>query len=310
MIKKIIITIGLIVIYFFLNYNNGILIEKVTNRLYDFYYMGKFFYYDIRHVNNKNVILNNKEIKIDENIKIHRLITHGADSIDGNVYTNSLEALNANYSKGFRMFELDIRKTKDNKYVAVHEWEEWARKTKYKGELPPLYKDFKISKIYQKYTPLDINDINNWLSIHKDAILVTDKVNTPGDFLKFFKYKDRLIMELFSWRAVNKGLINGIKVMPNWNLISNMGNNVVSKLSDLNISFVAADNNIIKENKDLLKMMMINNIKVYSYGTYKNKSEIKDEKYVICNESEYFYGVYADNWDFSINCNRNKNVTK
>ena len=43
-----------------------------------------------------------------------RFIAHAGGSIDGHRYTNSLEALNENYQKGFRLFELYIIKTKDN----------------------------------------------------------------------------------------------------------------------------------------------------------------------------------------------------
>ena len=71
-----------------------------------------------------------------------RFIAHAGGAVDKQTYTNSLEALNLNYNKGFRLFELDIRKTNDNKFVAVHYWEEWAEKTGFKGSLPPSHQEF------------------------------------------------------------------------------------------------------------------------------------------------------------------------
>jgi glycerophosphoryl diester phosphodiesterase len=36
------------------------------------------------------------------------LIAHAGGAINQQTYTNSLEALNANYAKGFRFFEIDL----------------------------------------------------------------------------------------------------------------------------------------------------------------------------------------------------------
>lgn len=210
-------------------------------------------------------------------------------------------------------FELDIGMTSDNKYVAVHSWSDWQKMTEYKGVLPPNLKNFKKYKIHDKFKALDITDINLWFSKHKDAVLITDKVDSPLKFSQEFEHKNRLIMELFTWGAVFEGIENGIDVMPTWNLISLLGDNKLNKLLDFKIDKIAAPNSVVYKYPELLREMS-EYIKVYSFGTYGNglprESRKKDEHYVICNESEYFYGVYADIWDFSINCNRNKNVIK
>ena len=41
--------------------------------------------------------------------------------IDGIQYSNSLEAFQLNYSKGFRLFEVDLMLTLDEKVVAFHD---------------------------------------------------------------------------------------------------------------------------------------------------------------------------------------------
>ena len=111
-----------------------------------------------------------------------RFIAHAGGQIEGHTYTNSLEALDWNYKNGLRLFELDIIKTFDGHYVAAHDWNSWKHKTKYIGTLPATKKEFLKIKIKDKFTPLDMEAINQWFTIHSDAILVTDKVNEPYCF--------------------------------------------------------------------------------------------------------------------------------
>ena len=49
-------------------------------------------------------------------------IAHAGGMIDGHDYTNSLEAILANYSKGQRVFEIDFARTIDNQLVCTHNW--------------------------------------------------------------------------------------------------------------------------------------------------------------------------------------------
>lgn len=43
-------------------------------------------------------------------------------------YTNSLEALQQNYSLGHRLFEMDFYLTSDKKLAAVHDWNQFGNK--------------------------------------------------------------------------------------------------------------------------------------------------------------------------------------
>ncbi|WP_273568683.1 interleukin-like EMT inducer domain-containing protein [Maribacter halichondriae] len=133
-----------------------------------------------------------------------RFIAHAGGSIDNLKYTNSKEALDFNYKKGFRLFELDISETKDGHFVATHDWKHWATQTNYKGELPVTRAEFLSHKIYGKYTPMAMDDINTWFKEHLDAILITDKVNKPTAFSKQFVNKERVLMELFTLEAVEE----------------------------------------------------------------------------------------------------------
>ncbi len=54
-----------------------------------------------------------------------RYLAHAGGEINGQRYTNSLEALNLNYSNGFRIFEIDIITTTDGHLVCAHDWDSW-----------------------------------------------------------------------------------------------------------------------------------------------------------------------------------------
>jgi glycerophosphoryl diester phosphodiesterase len=54
----------------------------------------------------------------------HPLIAHALGGINGADLTNSREAFEANYAKGFRVFETDLMFTRDQQHlVARHDWE-------------------------------------------------------------------------------------------------------------------------------------------------------------------------------------------
>lgn len=91
--------------------------------------------------------------------------------------TNSLEAMNANYSAGHRYFETDFEWTSDNQLVAIHDWKEaW---TDYfgseleKGTLPTL-DTFMQTDMKYNLTQQTPSTINEWLDAHPDTYIITD----------------------------------------------------------------------------------------------------------------------------------------
>jgi len=226
----------------------------------------------------------------------NRFIAHAAGEINGNKYTNSFEALNLNYKNGFRLFELDILLTSDKRYVAVHNWDEWVKKTAYSGLVPPTKKIFMQYKILNKYTPMDMHKINDWFLKHKDAILVTDKINTPIDFSNQFTDKNRLIMELFTWKAVKDAIDAKIKfAMPTFGILKQIRGDKIKFLNQLKITKVAASRSKAYTDKNLIANLNNANIDIFAFHI----NDSKDETYVICNERKYFYGIYANTWDFN-----------
>ena len=247
-----------------------------------------------------------RDQKVRENrYDINRFIAHAGGKIGGHTYTNSLEALNQSYKNGFRLFELDIIKTFDNVYVAAHDWKHWQRITGFKGDLPPTRSIFKKYKIRHKYTPMDMDEINNWFENHPDAILVTDRVNMPSDFSNLFVDKKRLMMELFTLDAVKEGVRANIKsAMPTWSILENIKGDKVQTLVDIGVTDIAASRRIIKKNIPLINSLKQSGIKLYVFHVNYDKG--KDEAYVLCHDMDYIYGLYADEFDFQkkIDCDK------
>ena len=227
---------------------------------------------------------------------IDRYIAHAGGEVNGIKSTNTKDALDQNYKKGFRLFELDIIETSDGELVAAHDWKMWARFTDYVGTLPPTLAEFKKHKIYGDYTTLDYKGINDWFATHPDAILVTDKVNDPIAFANGFIDKDRLIMELFSVMAVEDALNHGINAMISQEPLLNMVGDKLNYLTVNNIKYVALSRRIIASQTKLMEQLRDQGIKVYVYNV--NFDPGKDEKYVLDNEIGLVYGMYADKWVF------------
>ena len=221
-------------------------------------------------------------------------IAHAGGKIGKHTYTNSLEALNYSYDMGCRMFELDICETSDGVFVGVHDWKHFKTISGYTGiqDASPLSEqEFLSLTIYGTYTPMNISAINAWFESHKDAILVTDKVNQPKRFTEQFLFKDRLIMELFSWDAVVEALEIDVKAMPSQNLV--FGTRNIQRLDDLNIKYIAVSRRVISGNEEFFEQLKNKNIKTYIYHV--NFDEGKNEQYVFENELKWITGMYADN---------------
>jgi glycerophosphoryl diester phosphodiesterase len=97
----------------------------------------------------------------------NNLIAHALGGINDDTYTNSLEAFENGIEIGYKVFEADFSVTSDDKIVCSHNFED------YSGETPD-YETFMNTKIYDKYTPLDMKDLVSLLYENKDIYLMTD----------------------------------------------------------------------------------------------------------------------------------------
>lgn len=112
------------------------------------------------------------------------IIAHAGGGIDHNTYTNSIEALNNNYDKGFRLFELDFSWTRDKQLVCIHDWKDHAETVfGFKPDIIPSREEFvNLVKTHSNYKNCTLDSLTEWLADHPDARIVTDikEDNIPG----------------------------------------------------------------------------------------------------------------------------------
>lgn len=111
---------------------------------------------------------------------------HALGAINGDIYTNSLEALWKSYEGGARIFEADIHLTSDGQAVLVHGFakndylkrigeEYYPEKNKKSGEdYIPAHDEFMSFKIQGKYHPLDFKMLADFIREHDDMYVLTD----------------------------------------------------------------------------------------------------------------------------------------
>lgn len=105
----------------------------------------------------------------------HRII-HAAGNIDSYAYTNSKEALDLSLANGHRLIEIDFLFTSDAHLVLRHDFEDETIQDGFvaeNGTLPTL-ETFLNTKIYGKYTPMDIDALLLVMNEYEDLYIVTD----------------------------------------------------------------------------------------------------------------------------------------
>ena len=104
------------------------------------------------------------------------MIAHAGGGINGMNYSNSIEALEANYAKGFRVFEIDFSWTRDGQLVCLHDWRKRFKKVfgvKIKQAL--TYQQFQhYLDETQGVHPCTPKSLASWLQKHTDAKIITD----------------------------------------------------------------------------------------------------------------------------------------
>ncbi len=100
-------------------------------------------------------------------------IAHAGGAVDGMPMTNSLEALDASYGRGFRWFEIDLCWSADGRLVAIHDWR-FTWRTFGGGGARPSAAAFAATPLAGGLTPLTLERVLAWLADHPDARLITD----------------------------------------------------------------------------------------------------------------------------------------
>ena len=133
-----------------------------------------------------------------------RLIAHAGGEVDGVMVTNSLEALDGNYRRGHRYFELDLTFTFDWKLDLIHDWSETYRRL---FETPtaglPTLAQFEALTMNSGLHQLTLTGLLDWLERNPDAYIVTDAKSHNVETLqrirdRFQDYRTRFIPQIYS----------------------------------------------------------------------------------------------------------------
>lgn len=120
-----------------------------------------------------------ENLKYLNTVKKSSYMAHALGGIDGENYTNSQDALEKNYEKGVRLFEVDINLTADGKLVCVHGW----KKSDYENKMGieynsdnniMTYEEFKNVKIKGKYTTMGFDNLVDYMKKYKDIYVMID----------------------------------------------------------------------------------------------------------------------------------------
>lgn len=142
----------------------------------------------------------------------------GAVNWEGGSYLNSLEAFQASYAAGIRVFEADLQLTRDGKVALVHEWGFWQSALVNREEdiSIPTLEEFLATPIQvspdETHTPLSFRSLLNLMVQYPDICVITDTKDADPDmvFLQFSSMLadaeelgltnlfDRIIIQLYS----------------------------------------------------------------------------------------------------------------
>jgi glycerophosphoryl diester phosphodiesterase len=136
------------------------------------------------------------------------LIAHAGGALYGIggeiiTYTNSLEAIEQNYQRGHRFFEIDFSLTKDGKLAAVHDWRTGKEITQAEWTGIPTNEEWKAKKIHGKYKTLDIDGIIALMAKYRDMFIVTDTKETQENmvakqFMEIYKASGQIDIEILN----------------------------------------------------------------------------------------------------------------
>ena len=113
-----------------------------------------------------------------------RLITHGMGEVDGITTLNCLEGFLTQYEAGVRVFEADLRLTRDCQVVLRHDWwhADWQEGISW-ARIPTREK-FVSSPILGRYTPLSFRDLLLLMEEYPDICIITDTKFTDAEIVK------------------------------------------------------------------------------------------------------------------------------
>ena len=230
-----------------------------------------------------------------ENSNNYRFIAHAGGGIENKIYTNSLEAIQNSIKNGFKLIEIDLIETRDGFFIGGHsDWKSFKKKifseNKNIDNKPMLLEEVKKIKIFNKYTPITIDEINNIFSKNKELILFTDKTNNFKKILRDFKFdKNRIVVEVFGrdnyFLAIEEGIVNPMFAA---------NSNDYDFILDNGIKLISAHSSDVKSNRGKYKKLLKKGVIIFTYTS-------NNENFINNNLNITSTGFYTDFWDIKNN---------
>ena len=102
------------------------------------------------------------------------LVAHAGGTINGYVYTNSLEALQTSVQSGYRLIEIDFMPTSDGVIVLTHVWNNIPNRVPGATTQIVSHAEFMSYRLFNRYTPMDLSMLIAFLDEHPDIRIITD----------------------------------------------------------------------------------------------------------------------------------------
>lgn len=240
----------------------------------------------------------------------NKLIAHAGGGIQGLTYTNSIDAIEENYSKGHRIFECDLIMTSDNQIVLRHDWgnefkDAFEQSDDWEGDIP-TYDEYKESLIGGRYTVGTLDNLCQFMKENEDVYVVTDTKDAEPElvntiFNTFWNYlvqnnlqnlKERFIIQIYTDEMLN--IIDQITYFPNkiYTLYYRqaLGENINwNEFAEFcvanNIDVVTLPANWV--NNEVCEILSDNQLRVYTHTI----NRLVDYEYM---KSLGAYGIYTD----------------
>jgi glycerophosphoryl diester phosphodiesterase len=126
-----------------------------------------------------------RQATIAEQYDPYGFVAHAFGAIDGHTYTNSLEAFQRNYGRGFRVFEVDVVRLKDGTALLAHDGLE-ANYGLNKPFREATWADLAGHKYGGRYTILRSQDLVGLLRDHPDAYVILDSKYSRVEIYRTF----------------------------------------------------------------------------------------------------------------------------
>ena len=192
------------------------------------------------------------------------LIAHALGEYNGAFYTNSNEAFENSYKRGFRQFEVDLTKTTDNKVVCFHAYNQEIYEKLHIEQDNFTYDEFMSGKVFKepryRFTTLDLEQIIALMKKHKN-IKVMMHLHSQEDAAVTKFLLDEIIKTADGDEQIYDRILIGINFPEEIPILTGQ-NKIRNIMYYINVKNKRSEN--LKKIKDITAFMKQNNIHIVS----------------------------------------------